>query len=72
MLRGLALSLARGSGGDREDAALRSSLAADLQRWLARDAGAPAAAPSAPPDLPPGPPIGGWSDADECEWAGER
>jgi hypothetical protein len=72
VLRGLSATLARASGGDREDAALRASLAADLQRWLARTSDASAALPAAPPDLPPGPPIGGWNAADGCEWTGGR
>ena len=69
-LRELAASLGRGAGGDREDAALRALLAADIRRWLDRPASSPAAAPAAPPALPPGPPIGGWDAADGCDWPG--
>jgi hypothetical protein len=70
-LRELASSLDRAASGDREDAALRSLLATDIRRWLARPASSPAATPAAPPALPPGPPIGGWDAADGCDWPGD-
>ncbi len=57
--------------GEPADQALRATLAADIQRWLARPAAIAAGPPGAadtPPELPPGPPIGGWDMADECEW----
>ncbi len=75
-LRRLAADMRRdartGEPGDQE---LRATLAADIERWLARPATAAAAreaAPGAPPEPPPGPPIGGWSAADECEWGVPR
>jgi hypothetical protein len=70
-LRRLATELAREArGGEPADQALRTMLASDITRWLARPAqpaSGPLAVPPPPPDLPPGPPIGG-AMLDECEW----
>jgi hypothetical protein len=66
-LRQLSADLARGSrSGEPADRALRTLLAADIDRWLARPAGTPT--PGAAPELPPGPPIGGLDAADDCGW----
>jgi hypothetical protein len=57
--------------GTSADRAMGRLLSSDIRRFLRRPAGAAPAlvtAPGAPPDPPPGPPIGGWSEADECEW----
>lgn len=64
------LSKRLGRSGSASDRALGLTLSRDIQRFLSRPAGASLAGapPNAPPDPPPGPPIGGWSEADECEW----
>jgi len=64
------LSKSLGRNGSSQDRALGLTLSRDIERFLARPAGASIAAapPNAPPDPPAGPPIGGWGDADECEW----
>jgi hypothetical protein len=65
-LRALAGTLRRDArAGDRADRELRALLAGDIERWLARPAGA--TLPPAAPELPPGPPIGGMGASDECE-----
>jgi len=64
------LAKSLGRSGPSSDRALGATLSRDIQRFLSRPAGASlAAAPNGPPDPPPGPPIGGWSEADECEWS---
>ena len=68
-LRRLATDLARDArSGELADQAMRSLLASDIQRWLARPVAA--TAQGAAPEIPPGPPIGSLGDADECEWPG--
>lgn len=71
-LQRLAADLERPSrSGDAAERAMRTMLAQDIQRYLARPAiaaAAPGTAPGAAPDLPPGPPIGAWSAVDECDW----
>ena len=68
-LRQLSADLARGArSGEPADRALRTLLASDIDRWLARPAGA--TTPGAAPDLPPGPPIGSLSD--DCDGSPPR
>lgn len=69
-LTSLAADLGRSArSGGAADRALRSMLAQDLTRHLARPATAAPLAPSgAPPASPPGPPIGSWGALDACEW----
>jgi hypothetical protein len=70
-LRQLAADLARGArSGEPADRALRSLLAADIGRWLARPVAA--VPPGAAPELPPGPPIGNLGLADDCGWSPPR
>jgi len=65
-LRRLSADLARGArSGEPADQSLRALLAADIDRWLARPAGA--TTPGAAPEIPPGPPIG--SLTDDCDWS---
>ena len=65
-LRQLSADLARAArGGEPSDRSLRTLLAADIDRWLARPPGA--AVPGAAPEIPPGPPIGSLSD--DCDWS---
>jgi len=68
-LRQLTADLARGArAGEPADRSLRTLLAADIDRWLARPAGAVTA--GAAPEIPPGPPIGSLSD--DCDWSPPR
>jgi len=68
-LRQLSADLARAArGGEPSDRSLRTLLAADIDRWLARPPGA--AVPGAAPEIPPGPPIGSLSD--DCDWSPPR
>ena len=64
-LRRLSADLARGArSGEPADQSLRTLLAADIDRWLARPGGT--VMPGAAPEIPPGPPIGSMSD--DCDW----
>jgi hypothetical protein len=68
-LRQLSADLARGArAGEPADRSLRTLLAADIDRWLARPAGAVTA--GAVPEIPQGPPFGSLSD--DCDWSPPR
>jgi hypothetical protein len=70
-LRTLSADLARGArSGEPADRSLRTLLAADIERWLARPPGA--TTPGAAPEIPPGPPIGSPGLADDCGWSPPR
>jgi hypothetical protein len=70
-LRKLSADLARSArSGEPADQSLRTALAADIDRWLARPAGT--VMPGAAAEAPPGPPIGSAALADDCGWSPPR